>query len=48
MLTLADDFWTGSGGMGDGGWGHGMGGGQTIPGIPVADASYQEGFRFAF
>jgi len=34
VLSLADDWWTGTGGMGDGGWDHGGGmmGGKTLDG----------------
>ncbi len=33
VLTLADDWWMGDGGMGDGGWDHGaMGGAKTLDG----------------
>jgi outer membrane protein assembly factor BamB len=34
VVSLADDWWTGTGGMGDGGWDHGGGmmGGKTLDG----------------
>jgi hypothetical protein len=32
VLSLADDWWFGHGGSGDGGWGNGHGGGKTLDG----------------